>query len=227
MQNRYLYAFLMLILLTSCQGGTPEPVETSKSKVEQQQTTFVVKESIAVKYKKQLSDWRVYQDFSDFLLRRLQKATTTQALANSDELLALSVGLKDSILPSAINDISLNARLNLLHSESLRLHDMASINAIEDREITQQVYKIFDAYSFVNAKVNAMLEQQELERLYKDDFQIIPQSKKDSIKTKQTNDRIVKSIQAKQKKRQKLGPVSKRKKGKQIKSKVIKPVKNE
>ena len=71
--------------------------------------------------------------------------------------------MKDSIRVDALKKTNVKARFNVLHNETLRLVDMASIPSISDEEVDQEVTQILEIYSAVNAKINTVYKAKELQ----------------------------------------------------------------
>ena len=58
---------------------------------------------------------------------------------------------------------SFNARVNLLHTETLRLADLTLIPAITSEEVHLQIDKTIAAFSAVNSKINTLLSKKKFE----------------------------------------------------------------
>lgn len=106
--------------------------------------------------------WKEYQNFND-LFNQYKSTSPSVALSNAKELNTLAVQLKDSIRISNLNIPAFQARLNVLHNETLRLLDMASISNLKTDDIKNQVIKILEAYNATNAKLNNIVSLQALE----------------------------------------------------------------
>lgn len=184
MRFRLFFGVLILVLNFSCRKENKNQKSISNIKESNEKRTFIVNETVKSSYLLLITDWKELSLFDTFLKDNYQKTSFKEALNSSAELSNLSKILQDSVLPKQIDDISFKARLNLLNTECLRLHDMSLISSIKSDEVFYQVSKVFDAYSFMNAKINAMLEQQELERLYGDDRNLLKDKfvVKDSLK---------------------------------------------
>jgi hypothetical protein len=67
--------------------------------------------------------------------------------------------LKDSVKPKKFKILSLDARINILYTEALRLADLTDIGAIKAAEINTQLDKTMTAFSNVTIKINTVLEK--------------------------------------------------------------------
>ncbi len=105
--------------------------------------------------------WSEYQNFSD-LINQYQEITFSEALLNSVELSELAKQLKDSIRIEKLNIPEVKIRLNVLHSETLRLADMSSIPTISQESVEQENNNMIDAFSALNLKINNINLQDEL-----------------------------------------------------------------
>ena len=86
----------------------------------------------------------------------------TEALLNSVELSELAQQLKDSIRVEKLNIPEVKIRLNVLHSETLRLADMSNIPTITQESVEEETNNMLDAFSALNLKINNMNLQEEL-----------------------------------------------------------------
>lgn len=187
MKRWYSLIVLLFCVLVSCSKKQVTQENNTDKITSQKKNSYTVSERVLPKYNNIIIDWQQYQNYRDFLIQNFQNSDKEQVLLNAKELSKLSGSIKDSILPKKIDDVSLKARLNLLNTESLRLYDMSMINsAITQKEVVDQVQKVFDAFSSLNAKVNAMLEREELEKLYSEDIQMISGKTKSTSKQNQS-----------------------------------------
>lgn len=124
--------------------------------------------------KKEMEAWDTYQNLDNFI-KRYYKINTSEALSNALELNQLTVQLQDSIKKSPIASSALNARVNILFSETKRLADMNEIPAISKNEVDDQVHKITEAFASLQYKLNSLFAIDEMEsQLELDpDFQLI------------------------------------------------------
>ena len=162
---RYAPYFLLLslsILLSMCQRTQEQAtqvVNNSEFNIEQKHPQIeILKKSVS----KKVDDWQEYNSVKDFL-NQYKSISPNEALNNSKELNDLVKMLKDSIKPDFLTLKSLDARVNLLHNETLRLFDMSAISSIKSTEVNEQVTKIIEAFSALNSKVNIIAKQADLE----------------------------------------------------------------
>ncbi len=182
---RFIILLLIGFFLFSCSQENKYPDSKQSGNMIAKEISYQLNEKVQSKFYSKVSEWNELNAFEGFLTTNFTKTNVNQALENSVALTDLSKSLRDSILPKELNNLSLNARLNLLYTECLRLKDISTISSIEDKEVDKQINKVFDAFSSVNAKINAMLEQKELELLYGDDF--IEKKEEKEIKKNQVN----------------------------------------
>lgn len=159
---RVFFVLLFVCVLISC-GENPQ--EKKVGSIAGSEFSIPHKHDLAVYINassaKEIADWEYYQSLQEFILR-FENATPNEALGNALELASLIKTLKDSVKPAPVNTPSFDARVNLLENESLRLSDMTKIQAITAEEVNQQISKIFDAFSSVNAKINTVYLQKRL-----------------------------------------------------------------
>ncbi len=158
---RAVFVFLTILLLCSCEQKQKNTVEKkprlSSLNIQQLQPTQVLQE-----YESYVSNWMPYTQLRSFM-KVFDNTSTNEALTNALELKGLLKTLKEGTPPVVFNSPSFKARINVLHSEGLRLADMTYISAITSEEVRAQVTKIMEAYSALNAKINALLLQLTLE----------------------------------------------------------------
>lgn len=182
-----IYIFL-LVSLGSCMFNTGEKKDETFERQDTLKqnnkliidTTMVSLTSFA---KKEMKAWDSYQNLDSFI-RKYYKINTSEALSNALELNQLAGELRDSIKKSPIASSALNARVNILFSETKRLADMNEIPAISKNEVNDQVHKITEAFASLQYKLNSLFTIDEMaSQLELDpDFQVIL---KDSIVNKQ------------------------------------------
>jgi len=105
--------------------------------------------------------WPEYQKFEEQIIQ-YQNISMSDALLNSVELSVLAQQLKDSIRVEDLNIPEVKIRLNVLHSETLRLADMSIISTITAQEVAQENNNIINAFSALNLKINNMNLQDEI-----------------------------------------------------------------
>lgn len=158
---RPIYILISLVFLTSCTQNkkTLTPETPRKSSVAIQQETPV---AVEPQYEAYVTNWAPYTQVRSFI-KVFYTTSTTEALNNALELQALLKSLKEGVPPVALNTPPLKARINVLHSEGLRLADMTYISAITSDEVQLQVKKLLEAFGALNAKINTLLLQKTLE----------------------------------------------------------------
>ena len=161
-----IYVFLFFtILFASCQQNKSDvlDVETKDSVVVLNKKNInsigVVLTPEAHEFTK---DWVEYQQFDSFIMR-FYAISNSEALQNSKDLSKMATQLKDSIRFTILQSQAVATRFNILESECKRLADMSSITAIKATEVSQQIKNILEAYSAVNAKLNSVLDIENLE----------------------------------------------------------------
>lgn len=113
------------------------------------------------KAKKVVENWTEYQKFNEFI-GQYNNISITDALFNANELSELAQQLKDTIRVEKFKIPSVKIRLNVLHNESLRLADMATIPKISEIEVQNENENILNAYSALNLKINNIVNQENL-----------------------------------------------------------------
>ena len=186
----------VLILLTlfflSCKKTTQEAVVNQQEKSEMS----VVKEHKTIEpilqtFKEDVSEWQALGNLELFL-NRFKKASANQILSNAVELETLSKALRDTIKPETFNLPPVNARINILYNEALRLADMNTIPAITADEVHEQANKIIDSFSSINAKINTIFRKKNFEDAIEIDVSFIglDTTKIDSVSRKSINKRL-------------------------------------
>ena len=110
---------------------------------------------------KEVEEWTEYQKMNDFI-KQYNSISVVDALFNANELSELAQQLKDTIRVKKFEIPSVKVRLNVLHSETLRLADMVSINSISEEEIKSENENILNAFSALNSKINNIIIQENL-----------------------------------------------------------------
>lgn len=211
---RFFIFLLFIALFISCEGKQEKAaiiINKSEFSTAQKQSQIV---ALTSNVTRKIDDWQEYASVKDFLIQ-YRSISPNEALNNSKELNDLVKVMKDSIKPDFLESNSFNARINLLHNETLRLFDMSSISSIKSEEVNQQVTKVMEAFSSVNSKINTLVLQADLDAQVNDpNFKRI---KKDSLtmenvqkfETKKSNEsvrdiriRLSKEQQQKQRKKQ-------------------------
>ena len=165
---RYLYSFLLIILFFSFSCNKTKKIE----EVTEVLDTLVVEdtdriinntsETLIPEAKRNLKDWKEYQKLDQFMLK-YYNVSNLEALNNAEELSGLVKNMIDTIRVEKLTALNVVARFNVLHNETLRLSDMATIRSISKEEVKEEVKKIIDLYSAVNSKINTIYEAEDLQ----------------------------------------------------------------
>ena len=165
---RYLYSFLLIILFFSFSCDKTKKLE----EVTEVADTLVVEdteriinntsETLIPEAKRNLKDWKEYQKLDQFMLK-YYNVSNLEALNNANELSGLVKNMIDTIRVEKLTALNVVARFNVLHNETLRLSDMATIRSISKEEVKEEVKKIIDLYSAVNSKINTIYEAEDLQ----------------------------------------------------------------
>lgn len=107
---------------------------------------------------KEVKDWNELKAIDSFFVK-FRKISPNEILSNSIELKDLIKSLKDSIKPRIFDILSLDARINILYTEVLRMADLTTIEAIQATEVNMQLDKTIAAFSNVTIKINTLLEK--------------------------------------------------------------------
>ena len=163
MRIKWLLFGLLLLLVFSCgkSNSKEEPVTaTERTNIKLLKTDYQ-EVKLNPEAEKEIEDWTEYHKMNDFI-RQYRSISSIDALFNANELSELAQQLKDTIRVKKFEIPSLKVRLNVLHSETLRLADMASINNISEEEIKNENENILNAFSALNLKINNIIIQESL-----------------------------------------------------------------
>lgn len=186
-----LFAFFLVV---SCKN---KEIDTNKNTVERPNAsvakTHRVSTTIRTIFKPEIEDWETYRNVDDFI-NRFKNASANEVLSNALELEDLIKKVKDTVKPRVLMSPALNARINVLYNESLRLSDMTLIPAITAEEVHEQTDKVLKAFSSLNAKINTVLLKKRFEEAIDidADFIGIDTTKIDSISRKTIRDNQLK-----------------------------------
>ncbi len=117
--------------------------------------------NLSPKAQKMVKNWQEYQKINEYI-QQYEQISISNSLLNARHLSELAQQLKDSIRLEKLNIPSVKIRLNVLHNETLRLADMATINKITETEVIQENNNIINAYSALNIKLNNITSQEHL-----------------------------------------------------------------
>lgn len=163
---KYLYPFLFLILLISfsCNSKKADDNQSviDSLVVNSNRITNTISETLIPAAKKDLENWQEYSDVDELLIS-YYNISVSEALSKSAELARLVELMKDSIRVETVNKLNVIARFNVLHNETLRLADMATIPSITDEEVDEEVEQIISVFESVNAKINTIYKAIDLQ----------------------------------------------------------------
>jgi len=155
--------FLIIALLLSCKNKNDQDTQEYSEQIESVNTIKSEHRIVPLNPKSEelVKDWPEYQNFSD-LVSQYQEITLTDALLNSKELSEMAQQLRDSVRIERLDIPSIKMRLNVLHSEAMRLADMATIPTITELSILRENNNVIQAFSALNLKINNMYSMEEL-----------------------------------------------------------------
>lgn len=164
---KYIYPCLLIILLLnfSCNRNKETAAVSEKSdslKFDANRIENKIGETLSPEAKAALDNWKEYQDVDEFLLK-YYSITTLEALADAKQLSELVKLMKDSIRVEKLQKPNIIARINVLHNETLRLADMATIPSISKEEVKDEVGNIVSIYSAINSKINTIYQAESLQ----------------------------------------------------------------
>lgn len=173
---KYLYSLLLIILFLSFScTRTKTTQEVSKNtdslKISSDRIVSTIGETLIPKAKKAVSEWKEYRDVDEFMIK-YYNISSSEALNYAEELSGLVQLMKDSIRVEKLKGLNVRARFNVLHNETLRLADMATIPSISSEEVREEVVKIVEVYSAVNSKINTIYKAEELQNSLEIDTEI-------------------------------------------------------
>lgn len=179
-----LFLFTILLLGSSCRNGgrtkaTEEVIDSLV--INSNRITNSLGETLISKAKRELRDWKEYNDVDEFIIN-YYNISISEALSNAEELSNLVKLMKDTIRIPKLETPNVIARFNVLHNETLRLADMASINSISDEEVEEEVTQILDVYSAVNSKINTIYKAESLQNSLEVDTEV-PVEPEDKIQS--------------------------------------------
>ncbi len=165
MKIKWILFLILLVMIFSCRKSISkdELVTVTDSTA----TNILKMDHVVVelnpKAQKEVEDWKEYQKMNEFI-KQYHNISAIDALFNANELSELAQQLKDTIRVEKFEIPSVKIRLNVLHSETLRLADMASINNVGEEEIKNENENILNAFSALNLKINNIIIQENLNK---------------------------------------------------------------
>ena len=193
---------MVSFFLFSCGNKKTDTIKKTQGKsklsIAKQHATY---EKINPIFEKEVENWQELNTVHSFI-QKFDKVSPNEALSNALELRDLVTILKDSVTPNIFDIPSFQARVNILHNETLRLADLTRIPAITFEDVNLQVNKTIVAFSSVNSKINTILSKKQFEDAVdiKIDYIGIDPTKMDSISKKSISfkrkDELVKKKQS-------------------------------
>lgn len=167
LKMKTIYPFLFLVILLGFSCTIDKRTQANESTIDSlalnsNRITNTLGEMLIPSAKDSLSLWKEYNDVDEFIIT-YYNISISEALNNSKELESLVKFMKDSIRVEDLKKPNVKARFNVLHNETLRLVDMASIPSITNEEVVKEVSQILEIYSAVNAKINTIYRAKELQ----------------------------------------------------------------
>jgi len=165
--SKFLYFLIIIISITSCKKDNftkdnDKTIAVDTIQKNDQKDIRSIGETLAPDAKKKVKDWPEYQQLDELLIN-FYSISNNEALNLSKELSLTTQQLKDSIKIDRFKEPDISIRINVLHNNALRLNDMASITSINPIEVKDEIQKILDAFSALNAKINNITNQEKLE----------------------------------------------------------------
>jgi len=183
---RQIMYVVVSVFLFSCGNKKADRIKKTEGKpklsIVKQHGTY---EKVNAIFEKEVSNWQELNTVH-FFIQKFDKVSPNEALSNALELRDLVAILKDSVTPNIFDIPSFQARVNILHNETLRLADLTRIPAITSEDINLQVDKTIAAFSSVNSKINTILSKKQFEDVVdiKIDYFGIDPTKMDSVSKK-------------------------------------------
>lgn len=164
---KYIYPFLLIILLLSFSCNRDKKMQdvSEKSdslKFDANRIENRISETLIPEAKSEMDAWKEYQDVDELLLK-YYSITNLEALSSAKELSELVKLMKDSLRVEKLQKPNIIARINVLHNETLRLADMATIPSISKEEVKEEVSNIVLIYSAMNSKINTIYQAETIQ----------------------------------------------------------------
>ena len=153
---KYISLLVLLLFVISC-GNKKESTKSKKPKpLMGLAQIHSATENVNPQYAAEVKDWEALKAVDSFFVK-YRNITPNEALSNAIELKDLVKNLIDSVQPERFNTPAINARINILYNEALRLADLTEIAAIKAGEVNIQVAKTMVSFSNVNIKINTVV----------------------------------------------------------------------
>ncbi len=165
--SKLLYLFIFIISFTSCKKNESTEINNDTISLD----TLITKEkkdirnigeTLQPESRKKVENWKEYQQLDEFLTN-FYSISPSEALNLSKELSTITQQLKDSVKIDRFKQNDIGIRINVLHNNALRLADISTISAIKSIEVKEEIQNILDAFSALNAKINNITNQENLE----------------------------------------------------------------
>ena len=157
------FLIILLALASSCRKSISSEEQTNV--LDSIPKKLIKAEHVMVKLNsmanKEVENWTEYKKMDDFI-QQYYSISKTDAIFNAMELSELAQQLKDTIRVEKFEIPSVKIRLNVLHTETLRLADMATIPNISEIEVKKENENILHAFSALNLKLNNIIDQENL-----------------------------------------------------------------
>jgi len=165
--SKLLYFIIVIFSINACKKNEfantkNDTVALDTTKIEDQKNIRSIGETLLPESKKKTTNWVEYQQL-DELLTGFYSISPSEALNLSKELSTITQQLKDSVKIDRFKQPDIQIRINVLNNNVLRLNDMASIPAINPKEVNEEIQKILEAFSALNSKINNITNQEKLE----------------------------------------------------------------
>ncbi len=166
--EKYYVLAIILLLVTSCKKAPSE----RQNKILEKDAMLVshsynFKEIIPA-YEQEIKDWQEYFTLKDYL-EQWKAITPKEALDNALELNSLTKNAKDSIPIGPLKTPTFKARINVFQNEVLKLVDLTYLSAKSANNTTKQMATIFQTFSNMNLKINAIFDKQNINNTVKID----------------------------------------------------------
>jgi len=163
MNFKTIILFFSLCILLACNSSKKEEGAQQSTQIKEPKLILDKPLELNAKVLKNYKNWHDYQDFNK-LFKRFLNTTQSEALSNAKELNTLALQLRDSLKINSLKTPAFNARLNVLQNETLRLEDMMTIPNLKSEDVKKQMVKILNAFNALNAKLNNLVVQKQLEK---------------------------------------------------------------
>ena len=159
---------IFIVLLVSCKKNKNNVVDVNTVQTDSiidtnKKTIRAIGETLTPDAKKKVEDWNEYQQLDDFL-DNFYSSSPNEVLNLSKELSVTTKQLKDSLKIERFKQPDVSIRINVIHNYALRLADMSTIPSIKPEEVQEETQNVLDAFSALNAKINNLTKQEQLEQ---------------------------------------------------------------